>query len=74
MRAATCVEYCGNAIDALSIEARFTLCNMTVEAGSRGALIAPDQKAIDYVMARAPDIATQHREAALSRLAGSALR
>ena len=60
------VEYSGTAIDALSIEARFTLCNMTVEAGSRGALVAPDQKAIDYVMAHAPDIATQHREAALA--------
>jgi len=60
------VEYCGSAIDALSIEARFTLCNMTVEAGSRGALVAPDQKAIAYVMARAPDIATLHREAALN--------
>jgi len=60
------VEYCGSAIDALSIEARFTLCNMTVEAGARGALIAPDQKAIAYVMARAPDIATLHREAALN--------
>ena len=60
------VEYCGSAIDALSIEARFTLCNMTVEAGSRGALIAPDQKAIDYVIAHAPDIAVEHREAALA--------
>nr|HQC96657.1 3-isopropylmalate dehydratase large subunit [Aquabacterium sp.] len=60
------VEFCGPAIDALSIEARFTLCNMTVEAGSRGALIAPDQTAIDYVMARAPDLATTHREAALA--------
>jgi 3-isopropylmalate/(R)-2-methylmalate dehydratase large subunit len=60
------VEYCGSAIEALSIEARFTLCNMTVEAGSRGALIAPDRKAIDYVMARAPDIASRHREAALA--------
>jgi 3-isopropylmalate/(R)-2-methylmalate dehydratase large subunit len=60
------VEYCGTAIDALSIEARFTLCNMTVEAGCRGALVAPDQKAIDYVMAHAPDMATKHREAALA--------
>jgi len=60
------VEFCGSAIDALSIEARFTLCNMTVEAGSRGALVAPDQKAIDYVMARAPDIASRHRDAALA--------
>jgi 3-isopropylmalate/(R)-2-methylmalate dehydratase large subunit len=60
------VEYGGSAIDALSIEARFTLCNMTVEAGSRGALIAPDAKAIDYVVAHAPDIATVHRDAALA--------
>jgi 3-isopropylmalate/(R)-2-methylmalate dehydratase large subunit len=38
---------------------------MIVEAGARGALIAPDQKAIDYVMARAPDLAATHRDAAL---------
>jgi len=60
------VEFCGSAIDQLSIEARFTLCNMTVEAGSRGALIAPDAKAVAYVMAHAPDLATEHREAALA--------
>ncbi|MDT7836994.1 3-isopropylmalate dehydratase large subunit [Aquabacterium sp. OR-4] len=63
------VEFCGTAIDALSIEARFTLCNMTVEAGSRGALIAPDQKAVDYLMAHAPDLAdaaNPQREAALA--------
>jgi 3-isopropylmalate/(R)-2-methylmalate dehydratase large subunit len=60
------VEFCGSTIDALSIEARFTLCNMTVEAGSRGALIAPDAKAIDYVVARAPDIAGEHHAAALA--------
>lgn len=63
------VEFAGEAIDALSIEARFTLCNMTVEAGARGALIAPDQAAIDYVMARAPDLAA-HRDAALQDWAG----
>jgi len=57
------VEFCGTAIDALSVEARFTLCNMAVEAGARGALIAPDAVAIDYVLARAPDIP---REAALA--------
>ncbi|NDY93125.1 3-isopropylmalate dehydratase large subunit [Ideonella livida] len=59
------VEFSGPAIDALSIEARFTLCNMAVEAGARGALIAPDAAAIDYVMARAPDLAA-HRAAALT--------
>ena len=59
------VEFCGTAIDALSIEARFTLCNMAVEAGARGALIAPDLKAIEYVLARAPDIVDSQRVAAL---------
>jgi len=57
------VEFCGEAIDALSIEARFTLCNMTVEAGSRGALIAPDDKAVDYVLAHAPDMAPYKEQA-----------
>ena len=60
------VEFCGTAIDALSIEARYTLCNMTVEAGARGALVAPDQKAIDYVLARAPDIGGEQRARALA--------
>lgn len=59
------LEYSGSAIDALSIEARFTLCNMIVEAGARGALIAPDDKAVDYVLRRAPDLAGPHRAAAL---------
>ena len=63
------VEFCGSAIDALSIEARFTLCNMTVEAGARGALVAPDQKAIDYVLARAPDIGDELRARALAHWA-----
>lgn len=58
------VEFCGPAIDALSIEARFTVCNMAVEAGARGALIAPDAKAIDYVLERAPGIARHHGPAA----------
>jgi 3-isopropylmalate/(R)-2-methylmalate dehydratase large subunit len=50
------VEFCGSAIEALSVEARMTLCNMAVEAGARGALIAPDEKTIDYVVPRCPDI------------------
>lgn len=60
------VEFCGSAIEALSIEARFTLCNMAVEAGARGALIAPDAKAVDYVLARAPDIQGEQRAQALA--------
>jgi 3-isopropylmalate/(R)-2-methylmalate dehydratase large subunit len=60
------VEFCGQAIDTLSVEARFTLCNMAVEAGARGALIAPDHKAVDYVLARAPDIDATQQPAALA--------
>lgn len=63
------VEFCGPAIDALSIEARFTLCNMTVEAGARGALIAPDERAIDYVLSRAPDISGDMRRQAVAHWA-----
>ncbi len=59
------VELCGQAIDALSVEARFTLCNMMVEAGARGALIAPDKKAVDYMLQRAPDIQGAVRDQAL---------
>ncbi|CAN5393798.1 3-isopropylmalate dehydratase large subunit [soil metagenome] len=46
------IEYVGPAIDALSIEARMTLCNMTVEAGARAGLIAPDDKTIAYLKGR----------------------
>lgn len=60
------VEFAGSAIGALSVEARMTLCNMAVEAGARGALIAPDDKAVRYVLERAPDITDGgHADAAL---------
>jgi len=59
------VEFCGSAIEQLSVEARFTLCNMAVEAGARGALIAPDQLALQYVLAKCPDITGPVQEAAL---------
>lgn len=43
------IEFQGAGIRALSIEARMTLCNMAVECGARGALIAPDEKVMDYL-------------------------
>jgi 3-isopropylmalate/(R)-2-methylmalate dehydratase large subunit len=46
------IEYRGEAIRAMSIEARLTLCNMAVEAGARTGLVAPDDAAIDYVRGR----------------------
>ena len=43
------IEFAGSTIDALSVEARMTICNMAVEAGARGAFMAPDQKVFDYL-------------------------
>lgn len=60
------VEYQGSAVDALSIEGRMTLCNLTVEAGARGALIAPDEKTTTWVEAHVPDLAGEELEAARS--------
>ena len=46
------VEYGGDAIRALSMEGRMTVCNMTIEAGARAGLIAIDEKTIEYVRGR----------------------
>ena len=46
------IEYSGDAIKAMSMEGRMTVCNMTIEAGARGGLIAPDEKTFDYVKGR----------------------
>ena len=43
------VEYAGSAIQSLSMEARMTICNMSIEMGARGGLIAPDEKTFTYV-------------------------
>ncbi|MCL4165459.1 UNVERIFIED_CONTAM: hypothetical protein GTU68_051807, partial [Idotea baltica] len=46
------VEYAGSAIESLSMEARMTICNMSIEMGARGGMIAPDQTTFDYVEGR----------------------
>jgi 3-isopropylmalate/(R)-2-methylmalate dehydratase large subunit len=46
------VEYCGDAITALSMEERMTVCNMSIEFGAKAGLIAPDQTTFDYVEGR----------------------
>jgi 3-isopropylmalate/(R)-2-methylmalate dehydratase large subunit len=46
------LEYRGEAIRALSMEARMTICNMSIEAGARAGLIAPDQTTFDYLEGR----------------------
>ena len=43
------VEYAGSTIRSLSMEGRMTICNMSIEMGARGGLIAPDQTTFDYL-------------------------
>ncbi len=46
------VEFAGSAIRSLSMEARMTICNMSIEMGARGGMIAPDEITFEYVKAR----------------------
>lgn len=46
------IEYRGRAIEQLSMEARMTICNMSIEAGARAGMIAPDQTTFDYLRGR----------------------
>lgn len=46
------VEYAGSAIRALSMEGRMTVCNMSIEAGARGGMIAPDETTFAYLKGR----------------------
>ncbi|MGB6908010.1 MAG: 3-isopropylmalate dehydratase large subunit [Methyloceanibacter sp.] len=46
------IEYAGDAIKALSMEGRMTVCNMSIEGGARAGLIAPDEKTFDYIRGR----------------------
>jgi 3-isopropylmalate dehydratase large subunit len=46
------LEYCGEAVRSLSMEARMTICNMSIEAGVRAGMIAPDETTIEYITGR----------------------
>tara|TARA_B100001142_G_scaffold46068_1_gene42534 strand:- start:4211 stop:5485 length:1275 start_codon:yes stop_codon:yes gene_type:complete len=46
------IEYTGEAIESLSMDGRMTVCNMSIEAGARAGMIAPDEKTIEYVRNR----------------------
>ncbi|NCY26654.1 MAG: 3-isopropylmalate dehydratase large subunit, partial [Alphaproteobacteria bacterium] len=46
------IEYAGEAIRSLSMEGRMTVCNMSIEAGARAGLIAPDEKTFEYLKGR----------------------
>ena len=46
------IEYSGSAIEALSMEGRMTVCNMSIEGGARAGMVAPDAKAYEYLKGR----------------------
>ena len=60
------VEFGGSAIRSLSMEARMTVCNMSIEMGARGGMIAPDDTTFDYIQGRefAPQGEAWHRKLA----------
>lgn len=46
------IEFAGEAVRDMSMEERMTVCNMSIEMGARGGMIAPDQKTFDYIKGR----------------------
>ena len=61
------IEYAGSAIRELSIEGRLTLCNMSIEAGGRAGMVAPDDKTYEYLAGRPYAPAGAAWDAALAR-------
>jgi len=60
-----CIEYTGSAIRALSMEERMTVCNMSIEAGARAGMIAPDDTTYNYLRGR--ECAPKDFDAAVAR-------
>ena len=60
------IEFAGEVIRSLSMEERMTICNMTIEAGARAGLIAPDQKTFDYLKGKPKSPKGDNWEKALS--------
>jgi 3-isopropylmalate/(R)-2-methylmalate dehydratase large subunit len=56
------IEYAGSAIEALSMEGRMTICNMSIEAGARAGLIAPDETTFAYLREHGVEIDESWRE------------
>jgi 3-isopropylmalate dehydratase len=48
----TVIEFCGSAIEGLSMEARMSICNMSIEAGARAGMVAPDETTFEYLKGR----------------------
>jgi 3-isopropylmalate/(R)-2-methylmalate dehydratase large subunit len=56
------IEYAGPAIEALSMEARMTVCNMSIEAGARAGMIAPDERTFAYLREHGVEIDERWRD------------
>ncbi len=61
------VEYAGEAIRSLSMEGRLTLCNLSIEMGARGGMVAPDEVTFDYLKGRENSPKGDEWEAAVKR-------
>jgi len=61
------IEYRGPAISAMEMDARMTVCNMSIEAGARAGMIAPDETTFDYLEGRPRSPAGRDWDAAVSR-------
>ena len=59
------IEYAGTTLTPLSMESRMTICNMSIEAGARAGLIAPDQITFDYIKGRPYAPSNEHWEKAI---------
>ena len=46
------IEFCGSAIEGLSMEARMSICNMSIEGGARAGMVAPDETTFEYLKGR----------------------
>jgi 3-isopropylmalate/(R)-2-methylmalate dehydratase large subunit len=65
------IEYAGSAIRALSMEGRMTVCNMSIEAGARAGMIAPDETTFNYLKGRRFSPSTQPQEIGAPSIAAS---
>ncbi len=66
------IEYAGSTIDAMSVEARMTICNMSIEAGARAGLVSPDDKTIEFVRGKPMAPAGEHWQMAQQHWRGLA--
>ncbi|MEQ8849600.1 3-isopropylmalate dehydratase large subunit [Botrimarina sp.] len=65
-----CIEYTGEVVRGLSMEGRMTVCNMSIEAGARAGMIAPDQTTFDYLQGKTHAPKGADWDAALERWRG----